>query len=142
MMLAFDKKYLNKYQIDANKIAGLIPFSGQAITHFTVRNERGIKDTQPVIDDYAPLYFVRADAPRIPAGPRNIGSLSVESYPRGAQVFLNQVPVGVTPLTLSDVQARAYAIQIQADGYSRWSRGIYVTVNQQTRIVAILETAR
>jgi len=64
MMLAFDKKYLNKYQIDANKIAGLIPFSGQAITHFTVRNERGIKDTQPVIDDYAPLYFVRADAPR------------------------------------------------------------------------------
>ncbi|RZK79714.1 MAG: alpha/beta hydrolase [Pedobacter sp.] len=64
MMLAFDKKYLNKYQIDANKIAGLIPFSGQAITHFTVRAERGMKDTQPVIDEYAPLYFVRADAPR------------------------------------------------------------------------------
>ena len=64
MMLAFDKKYLNKYQIDANKIAGLIPFSGQAITHFTVRAERGMKDTQPLIDEYAPLYFVRADAPR------------------------------------------------------------------------------
>ncbi|MEJ7557129.1 MAG: alpha/beta hydrolase [Pedobacter sp.] len=64
MMLAFDKKYLSKYQIDANKIAGLIPFSGQAITHFTIRNERGIKDTQPLIDDYAPLYFVREDAPR------------------------------------------------------------------------------
>ena len=64
MMLAYDKKYLNKYQIDANKIAGLIPFSGQAITHFTVRAERGIKDTQPLIDEYAPLYFVRADAPR------------------------------------------------------------------------------
>jgi acetyl esterase/lipase len=64
MMLAFDKKYLNKYQIDANKIAGLIPFSGQAITHFTVRAERGMKDTQPVIDEYAPLYFVREDAPR------------------------------------------------------------------------------
>ena len=63
MMLTFDKKYLNKYQIDANKIAGLIPFSGQAITHFTVRNERGIKDTQPLIDEYAPLYFVRADIP-------------------------------------------------------------------------------
>ena len=64
MMVAFDKKYLNKYQIDANKIAGLIPFSGQAITHFTVRAERGMKDTQPVIDEYAPLYFVREDAPR------------------------------------------------------------------------------
>jgi len=64
MMLAFDKKYLAKYQIDANKIAGLIPFSGQAITHFTIRNERGIKDTQPTIDEFAPLYFVREDAPR------------------------------------------------------------------------------
>lgn len=64
MMLGFNKMYLSKYQIDANRIAGLIPFSGQAITHFTVRNERGIKDTQPIIDEYAPLYFVRQDAPR------------------------------------------------------------------------------
>ena len=64
MMLGLNKMYLSKYQIDANRIAGLIPFSGQAITHFTVRNERGIKDTQPIIDEYAPLYFVRQDAPR------------------------------------------------------------------------------
>lgn len=63
MMITLDKKYLSKYNIDANKIAGLIPFSGQAITHYTVRKERGIKDTQPVIDEYAPLYFVRSDAP-------------------------------------------------------------------------------
>lgn len=63
MMITLDKKYLSKYNIDANKIAGLIPFSGQAVTHFTVRKERGIKDTQPVIDEYAPLYFVRSDAP-------------------------------------------------------------------------------
>lgn len=63
MMITLDKKYLSKYNIDANKIAGLIPFSGQAVTHFTVRKERGMKDTQPVIDEYAPLYFVRSDAP-------------------------------------------------------------------------------
>ncbi len=63
MMVTLDKKYLLKYGIDANNIAGLIPFSGQAITHFTIRQERGIKDTQPVIDAYAPLYFVRDDAP-------------------------------------------------------------------------------
>lgn len=63
MMITLDKKYLAKYEIDANLVAGLIPFSGQCITHFTVRNERGIKDTQPVIDEYAPLFWVRADAP-------------------------------------------------------------------------------
>jgi acetyl esterase/lipase len=63
MMITLDKSYLSKYAIDANKIAGLIPFSGQAITHFTIREENGIKNTQAVIDKYAPLYFVRADAP-------------------------------------------------------------------------------
>ena len=62
-MITLDKKYLAKYKIDADAIAGLVPFSGQAITHFTVRQEIGIKDTQPTIDKYAPLYHVRADAP-------------------------------------------------------------------------------
>ena len=64
-MATLDKKYLAKYNIDANRIAGLIPFSGQAITHYTVRKEKGIRDTQPTIDEYAPLYHVRVDAPPI-----------------------------------------------------------------------------
>lgn len=63
MMITMDKKYLAAYQIDANRIAGLIPLSGQAVTHYTIRQERGIKNTQAVIDEYAPLYHVRADLP-------------------------------------------------------------------------------
>ncbi|RYJ42877.1 alpha/beta hydrolase [Flavobacterium beibuense] len=62
-MVGLDKKYLAKHNIDANNIAGLIPFSGQCITHFTIRQEKGIKDTQPIVDEYAPLFHVRADAP-------------------------------------------------------------------------------
>jgi acetyl esterase/lipase len=63
MMVGLDKKYLAKYEIDANSIAGNIPLSGQTITHFTIRKEMGIKEIQPLIDEYAPLYFVRPDAP-------------------------------------------------------------------------------
>jgi len=62
-MIGLDKSWLNKYNIDANRIACLIPFSGQMITHFTVRQERGISDKQPVVDNLAPLYYVRPDAP-------------------------------------------------------------------------------
>ena len=62
-MVGLDKKWLAAHNIDANKIAGIIPFSGHAITHFTVREERGISGTQPIIDDLAPLYHVRKDAP-------------------------------------------------------------------------------
>ena len=63
LMVGLDKKWLAKYNIDANKIAGLIPFSPQCITHFTVRKENGIPEKQPTIDEYAPLYWVRGDAP-------------------------------------------------------------------------------
>lgn len=63
MMITLNKQYLSAYGIDANNIAALIPFSGQAITHFTIRQEQGIKNTQPTIDEFAPLYFIRPDAP-------------------------------------------------------------------------------
>ncbi len=62
-MVGLDKQWLAKYEIDANRIAMLIPFSGHCITHMTIRKERGIPDTQPVVDEFAPLYHVRADAP-------------------------------------------------------------------------------
>jgi acetyl esterase/lipase len=62
-MIGLDKHWLAKYGVDANRIAGLIPFSGHAITHFAIRAERGIPGTQAVVDEYAPLYFVRPDAP-------------------------------------------------------------------------------
>ncbi|WP_298647633.1 alpha/beta hydrolase [uncultured Proteiniphilum sp.] len=63
MMIGLDKQYLAAYGIDADSIAGLIPFSGQAITHFTIRKENDIDDKQPVVDKYAPLFHVRPDAP-------------------------------------------------------------------------------
>ena len=62
-MIGLDKHYLAAYGIDANSIQKLVPFSGQMITHFEIRKERGIKDTQPVVDEFAPLFHVRADAP-------------------------------------------------------------------------------
>ena len=62
-MIGLDKHYLAAYGIDANAIQKLVPFSGQMITHFEIRKERGIKDTQPVVDEFAPQFHVRADAP-------------------------------------------------------------------------------
>ena len=64
-IITMDKSYLAKYNIDPMEIAGLISFSGQVITHFTIRKEQGIKSTQPSIDKYAPINFVRAETPPI-----------------------------------------------------------------------------
>jgi acetyl esterase/lipase len=62
-MIGLDKSYLHRHNIDANNIAGLISLSGQTITHFTIRKERGIQGTQPVVDSLAPLFHVRPEAP-------------------------------------------------------------------------------
>ena len=62
-MIGLDKSWLGAHNIDANRIAGLIPITGETITSAVIRKERGIPDTQPVIDHLAPLYHVRPDAP-------------------------------------------------------------------------------
>ncbi|MGY8769439.1 MAG: alpha/beta hydrolase [Pirellulales bacterium] len=62
-MIGLDKNWLAKYEVDADSLAGLIPFSGHTITHFTVRKEQGIDGKQPIIDNMAPLFHVRNDCP-------------------------------------------------------------------------------
>lgn len=64
-MIGLDKHYLSKYGVDADSIAALIPFSGQAITHYNVRRTQGIGPLQPTIDKYAPITHIRKDAPPI-----------------------------------------------------------------------------
>lgn len=62
-MIGLDKKWLSKYNIDPDILAGLIPYSGQVITHFNIRKEKGISELTPLIDEYAPLFHIRKDAP-------------------------------------------------------------------------------
>ena len=62
-MVGLDKHYLKAHGIDANRLKGLVPLTGQMITHFTIRKERGGSNLQPVIDEMAPLYHIRKDAP-------------------------------------------------------------------------------
>ena len=64
-MVGLDKAYLGKHGIDADRIAGLIPFSGHTITHFTPREERGISKKKVVVDKFAPIFHLRKEAPPI-----------------------------------------------------------------------------
>lgn len=62
-MVGIDERWLAAEGIDFRTLAGVIPYSGHVITHFRIRSERGIPDTRPIIDEFAPLYHVRKDAP-------------------------------------------------------------------------------
>lgn len=59
LMLALDKSYLAAVGIDADSIRGYFAVSGQTATHYTIRKERGLSFTTPLVDRYAPLNNVR-----------------------------------------------------------------------------------
>ena len=65
MMLTIDESWLLKQNISNNRIKACIPLSPQVITHFTIRAENNIINTQPVIDKYAPMNFIKANTPVI-----------------------------------------------------------------------------
>lgn len=62
-MIGLDKKWLRKYGKDPDSLAGLIPYSGQVITHFALREQKGLSPLTPTVDEFAPLFYVRKDAP-------------------------------------------------------------------------------
>lgn len=66
LMVALAKEYTAQYGLDADRIAKAYPVSGQTVTHYTIRKERGLPDGIPVIDEYAPMSHAgRGGAPMI-----------------------------------------------------------------------------
>ncbi len=133
MMIGLDKKWLQKEGIDANKIAGLIPFSGQCITHFEVRRENGIPEKQPTIDAFAPLYHVRADAPPLLliTGDRELEMLG--RYEENAYMARMMKLVGHT-------QTKLY--ELDGYGHGMTEPGFPLLVNEVNRILKEKQTKK
>lgn len=66
-MVGMDPRWLAVHGISNKQLAGMVPVSGQMTTHFTVKKLRGDKGEQyrPIIDEFAPMYYVSADIPPI-----------------------------------------------------------------------------
>lgn len=63
LMLAMDPHYLKDVGVAPSDLAGIIPVSGQTMTHYTVREERGLGKHTITADEAAPVHFTRADTP-------------------------------------------------------------------------------
>ena len=58
-MIGMDTTYLGRHGLHPDSLAGLLPFSGHTITHFTPRKERGLAWNNVVVDSYAPIHHLR-----------------------------------------------------------------------------------
>ena len=62
-MIGLDGRYLQAHGLETSAIAGLIPVSGQVMTHYTIREERGLKKDTIFADDAAPIHHLRKETP-------------------------------------------------------------------------------
>lgn len=63
LMVALDPRYLRECGLERSAIAGAIPISGQTMTHYTVRKERGLGKYTITADQAAPVYHAKKDTP-------------------------------------------------------------------------------
>jgi hypothetical protein len=67
------------------------------------------------------------------------GSLSVESLPAGASVFLDGRLIGTTPLASVRVPAGSHVVRLDRTGFLPWTTSIQVVSGQPVRVTASLE---
>lgn len=63
LMLGMDAHFLADAGVKLDRIAGFIPVSGQTMTHYTIREERGLAKNSVIADEAAPVHFIRKETP-------------------------------------------------------------------------------
>jgi hypothetical protein len=72
-------------------------------------------------------------------GSKFVGTVSVDSYPRGADVFLDGKLIGTTPMPATQVPSGAHVLRLERDGYHRWSSLVRVVTDERSRVSAWLQ---
>jgi serine/threonine protein kinase len=70
---------------------------------------------------------------------RYTGSLYVDSRPRGARVFIDGRPVGVTPLQLPDVAVGSHVVRMELEKHRTWASSTRVVAGETMKVTGSLE---
>jgi len=74
--------------------------------------------TTPVITASTPVPVIETTiVPATPAGVPGFGALSVDSRPSGAQVFIDDIARGTSPVTVTDLTAGSHSLRFEMKGY-------------------------
>jgi hypothetical protein len=72
------------------------------------------------------------------SGPFAKGALSVTSDPAGAKISVDNISIGISPLTASDIAVGNHLVTISMEGYQDYSTSILVTVETTSNVSATL----
>jgi hypothetical protein len=71
--------------------------------------------------------------------PGLVGSLMVDSSPSGADVWINGVSHGRTPLRVSALPVGSTVVRLELPGYERWSWAVNIAANKRTPLRVTLQ---
>jgi len=66
------------------------------------------------------------------------GSMTIDSKPTGAQVFVGGSQLGLTPVALEKAASGKQDIEIQKQGYERWKKTVDVPFGKEIAVIATL----
>ena len=124
--------------------AGEVPPTGILIIYNVVPGTHTVKVTK---DGYLPIEQVlnvaRNDVMRVPLTlqPVALGSITFESVPPGASVFLDGQFRGMTPLVLHDIPAGSHSVTLTSDGFQDKISAVQVTGGGNTLVSETLNPA-
>jgi len=87
------------------------------------------------VESPAPITTVPATMPTATVTETKNGAISISTSPAGANIYLDNRYMGITPLTVQDLTPGTYAVLLQLQGFEAWtgdvsvSAGATVTVN-------------
>jgi hypothetical protein len=125
-------------------VKGLTPAQGVKTLDGVTPGDHAVKLQLTGYQDYTTTVSVRADTTSsvtatLTAVSVASGTLSVATSPGGANVFVDNVFKGISPVTLTGIQPGVRTVKIQLSGYRDWSMDIQVPAGSVTPVNAVLE---
>ncbi len=130
-MVGLDTTYLAAHGEHPDSLAGLIPFSGHTITHFTPRKAQGLDWNDVVVDKFAPIHHLRiSDLPiALITGDREMELFG--RYEETAYFWRMMVASGHEKVFLHELQGFDHgamvrpAAQLTLQLIRRWEKGVF-----------------
>jgi hypothetical protein len=108
------------------------------VLSYQLQREAGRATAPTPRPEPAPARPQAAPAAPLPA----TGALDIDSRPTGARVFMDDRPIGTTPMKLPDVSPGSHVIRMELPDHRAWSETTQVVRGKTTRVAGSLEPIR
>jgi hypothetical protein len=71
-----------------------------------------------------------------------VGSMFVDSRPRGAKVFIDGKEVGTTPFRMPEISIGAHVVRLELKDHHTWTSSVRITSGEEQRVTGSPEPIR